>query len=210
MITVRKNTFETNSSSTHAIVVPKEVNEEKYNLWSDDYKEYQFGRDLLKIIDYWDDKFAYAYIILNTAKNCGVITDDDFESFIENVKSAHQEICNIIGNVGSFESFESVLNYVVKDVKAYDAYVDHAYDLVHSNFTNRMINDYEFVKRFIFNRESYITIGGDEYRGYYIKMIGFEYDYHYEWDLNLENYVGEFWSKLKEYEKTHDVYLKGN
>ena len=117
-------------------------------------------------------------------------------------------------------------------------YVDHANDLDHTDIIERLKTDDEFVKRFIFSKESYITVGGDEYRGYNIKTIGFEYDYsgHYyvnnkgekppkEWfdkdgrikgkylDKYYEEYnidAGGFWDKLKEYEKDNDVYLKGN
>ena len=92
--------------------------------------------------------------------------------------------------------------------------------------------------KFLFNNGSYITVGGDEYRGYNIKTIGFEYDYsgHYyvnnkgekppkEWfdkdgrikgkylDKYYEEYnidAGGFWDKLREYEKENDVFLKGN
>src|SRR5699024_8913887 len=82
--------------------------------------------------------------------------------------------------------------------------------------------------RFIFNNKSYITVGGDEHRGYNIKTIGFEYDYdeyyvnekgerppkewfddngcikNEYWDKYDEEYSvkgGDCWSKLKEYEK---------
>ena len=58
--------------------------------------------------------------------------------------------------------------------------------------------------KLLFNRDSYITIGGDEYRGYNIKTIGFEYDYGGMFEDN------EFEEKLREYEKDNDVFLKGN
>ena len=95
-------------------------------------------------------------------------------------------------------------------------YVDHANDLDHTDIIERLKTDDEFVKRFIFSKESYITVGGDEYRGYNIKTIGFEYDYDNNYintgTEECPNYedVGEFWDKLKEYEKDNDVYLKGN
>ena len=95
-------------------------------------------------------------------------------------------------------------------------YIDHSCSLNNRDILDRLINDKEFVKRFIFNRESYITICGDEYRGYNIKTIGFQYDYDNNYiNTGTEerpNYedVGEFWDKLKEYEKDNDVYLKGN
>ena len=120
----------------------------------------------------------------------------------------------------------------------YGKYVDHSYELKESDFFNKILNDKEFLKRFIFNNKSYITIGGDEYRGYNIKTIGFEYDYdeyYYVnkdgkrppkewfdengaikeefWEQYSKEYnilAGGFWDKLKEYEKNNDVFLKGN
>ena len=56
----------------------------------------------------------------------------------------------------------------------------------------------------MFNRDSYITVGGDEYRGYNIKTIGFEYDYDKDYEHT------EFWNKIEEYEKDKDVFFKGN
>ena len=88
-------------------------------------------------------------------------------------------------------------------------------------------------------KNSYITIGGDEYRGYNIKTIGFEYDYDSKgyyinenleepptdwfdkkgcvkdkyWNRYMKEYPypnSDFWKKLIEYKKDNDVYLKGN
>ena len=95
-------------------------------------------------------------------------------------------------------------------------YVDHCEDFDTNGFLDRILNDDEYLKKFLFNNGSYITVGGDEYRGYNIKTIGFEYDYDNNYintgTEECPNYedVSEFWDKLKEYEKNNDVYLKGN
>ncbi|MGN0967032.1 MAG: hypothetical protein ACI4OP_05585, partial [Candidatus Coprovivens sp.] len=95
-------------------------------------------------------------------------------------------------------------------------YVDHCEDFDANGFLGRILNDDEYLKKFIFNNGSYITVGGDEYRGYNIKTIGFQYDYDNNYiNTGTEEHphyedVGEFWDKLKEYEKNNDVYLKGN
>ena len=95
-------------------------------------------------------------------------------------------------------------------------YVDHCEDFDTNGFLDRILNDDEYLKKFLFNNGSYITVGGDEYRGYNIKTIGFEYDYDNNYintgTEECPNYedVSEFWDKLKEYEKDNDVYLKGN
>ena len=43
MKTIRYGSFETNSSSTHAIVVPKQANNEEYDLYDSLDHDYAFG-----------------------------------------------------------------------------------------------------------------------------------------------------------------------
>lgn len=160
----------------------------------------------------------------------------------------------LFGNKDYTPTPKDVFNYIDRDgsdgnltgkdgflilKERYGNYIDHACDLENKNILNRLIKDKEFVKRFIFNKNSYITIGGDEYRGYNIKTIGFEYDYdskgHYinenleepptdwfdkkgcvkdkYWNRYMKEYPypnSDFWKKLIEYKKDNDVYLKGN
>ena len=120
-----------------------------------------------------------------------------------------------------------------------EVYVDHTESFHENGFVDKIIHaDKKYLKKFIFNHDAYITIGGDEYRGYNIKGIGFEYDYndhHYvnekgeeppkEWftkdgrikkkywnkyDDEYNKDGGTFWNKLREYEEDNDVFLKGN
>lgn len=204
---IRYGIFETNSSSTHAIVVPKEVKEEGYNAYDSLDHDYGFGREECRLCDSWDEKLAYAYMLLK---------DNDVEE-LDTFKNQVIEVWEkLFGNKDYTPIPKDVFNYIDRDgsngdltgkdgflilKERYGNYIDHACDLENKNILNRLIKDKEFVKRFIFNKNSYITIGGDEYRGYNIKTIGFEYDYENEED---------FINKLKEYEKDNDVYLKGN
>lgn len=204
---IRYGIFETNSSSTHAIVVPKEVKEDGYNAYDSLDHDYGFGREECRLCDSWDEKLAYAYMLL---KDNNVEELDIFKNQVIEVWE------KLFGNKDYTPTPKDVFNYIDKDgsdgnltgkdgflilKERYGNYIDHACDLENKNILNRLIKDKEFVKRFIFNRDSYITIGGDEYRGYNIKTIGFEYDYENEED---------FINKLKEYKKNNDVYLKGN
>ena len=204
---IKYGIFETNSSSTHAIVVPKEVKEEGYNAYDSLDHDYGFGREECRLCDSWDEKLAYAYMLL---KDNNVEELDTFKNQVIEVWE------KLFGNKDYTPTPKDVFNYIDRDgsdgnltgkdgflilKERYGNYVDHACDLENKNILNRLIKDKEFVKRFIFNKNSYITIGGDEYRGYNIKTIGFEYDYENEED---------FINKLKEYEKDNDVYLKGN
>ena len=207
---IRYGSFETNSSSTHAIVVPKQANSEKYVLYDSLDHDYAFGREECRLCDSWDEKLAYAYMILidNDAVNTNEI--DDFKKRViaiweqleinEKHNPTPQDIFDYIdrkGNDGNLTGNDTCL--ILKE--RYGNYVDHANGLDGTDFVARLKTDDEFVKRFIFNKDSYITIGGDEFRGYNIKTIGFEYDYENEED---------FINKVKEYEKNNDVYLKGN
>lgn len=207
METIRYNTFETNSSSTHAIVVPKQVNSEKYDLYDSLDHDYAFGREECRLCDNWDEKLAYAYMLL---KDNNV---EELDTFKNQVREIWKELFN---NTNCTPTPKNVFDYIDRDGidgnltgednflilrERYRSYVDHACDLENKDILDRLINDKEFVKRFIFNIDSYITVGGDEFRGYNIKTIGFEYDYENQDD---------FWNKLEEYKKSNDVYLKGN
>ena len=204
---IRYGIFETNSSSTHAIVIPKEVKEDGYNAYDSLDHDYGFGREECRLCDSWDEKLAYAYMLL---KDNNVEKLDIFKNQVIEVWE------KLFGNKDYTPTPKDVFNYIDRDGSdgnltgkdgflilkgRYGNYIDHACDLENKNILNRLIKDKEFVKRFIFNKNSYITIGGDEYRGYNIKTIGFEYDYENEED---------FINKLKEYKKNNDVYLKGN
>lgn len=247
MKTIRYGSFETNSSSTHAIVVPKQVDDEEYSLYDSLDHDYSFGREECRLCCDWDEKLAYTYLALKDLRD---------EKQLEKFKDRIAKIYNsMLSNDKSYEKFtlEDFFDYLDSDREdgnitgedcfcvwklRYGKFVDHSYMLEDNGFIERILSDDEFLKRFIFNRQSYITICGDEYRGYNIKTIGFEYDYdeHYYvnkdgetppkewydsqgrikdeyWDRYYEEYnidAGGFWDKLKEYEKDNDVFLKGN
>ena len=229
---IRKNVFETNSSSTHSIVISKKnhklQNKDLYSsIWRhDDRYEYEFGREAYRLVNKWDEKLAYAYLAL---KDSG-IKSNVLKEFKKRVNTIYNEVVKELGE----KPFQEVTpNFIFKllDRKNSFHYIDHSENIA-KKFINDCLTDDKFLKRFLFDSEdSYIVIGGDEYSGFYIKTIGFEYDYDYEYlwkdkdgnivkdlDAYFEKYkkypkgeyVGEFWNKLKEYEKTHDVYLKGN
>ena len=261
MKTVRYGSFETNSSSTHAIVIPKKVEEEDWDMGDSLDHKYDFGREECRLVDHWDDKLAYTYMILKdfegwTDNNRKTkVTKDTIKKFKDRINKIYKEVEQIVqykpydGDPKPNDIFKYIDNdgegklgdiefvYIHSWEKPYP-YVDHCEDFDTNGFLDRILNDDEYLKKFIFNNGSYITVGGDEYRGYNIKTIGFQYDYdsHYYvnskgekppkewfdkngrikdeyWDKYYEEYnidAGGFWDKLKEYEKNNDVYLKGN
>ena len=261
MKTIRYGSFETNSSSTHAIVIPKKVEEEDWDMGDSLDHKYDFGREECRLVDHWDEKLAYTYMILKdfegwTDNNRKTkVTKDTIKKFKDRINKIYKEVEQIVqykpydGDPKPNDIFKYIDNdgegklgdiefvYIHSWEKPYP-YVDHCEDFDTNGFLDRILNDDEYLKKFIFNNGSYITVGGDEYRGYNIKTIGFQYDYdsHYYvnskgekppkewfdkngrikdeyWDKYYEEYnidAGGFWDKLKEYEKNNDVYLKGN
>lgn len=261
MKTVRYGSFETNSSSTHAIVIPKKVEEEDWDMGDSLDHKYDFGREECRLVDHWDEKLAYTYMILKDFEGWAdnnrktKVTKDTIKKFKDRINKIYKEVEQIVqykpydGDPKPNDIFKYIDNdgegklgdiefvYIHSWEKPYP-YVDHCEDFDTNGFLDRILNDDEYLKKFIFNNGSYITVGGDEYRGYNIKTIGFQYDYdsHYYvnskgekppkewfdkngrikdeyWDKYYEEYnidAGGFWDKLKEYEKNNDVYLKGN
>ena len=242
---IRTGVFETNSSSTHSIVVPKKVNEEHYSTYESLDANYGFGREESRLVNEWDEKLAYTYIVLrdyNEYKK-DIVTDNDITNFKNNVESIYLELNDTnLRDIKPLDVFNLIDNKETsKKFGIFGSsypYVDHEEDFENNGFIKRVLNDKEFLKRFIFNTDSYITIGGDEYRGYNIKTIGFQYDYDDEGyycvnskgekrpdfpegldskkdqivrnEYNIYVDTGTFWDKLEEYKKDNDVYLKGN
>ena len=196
---VREGTFETNSSSTHAIVITKENNPKKYNFEDGNDREYYFSRDNGKLVDTWNEKLAYCYAIIS---NHPKTTSYELEVFKEKVarlyKKAYEEM-KLANEKRQIKGSPPIKT--IREIKKNISYVDRYRDLMESDFVDRLLEDEDFLERFLFSKDSYITLGSDDKRGYNIKTIGFEYDYE---DRD------EFWKKLEEYKKFNDVHLKGS
>lgn len=234
---IRQGTFETNSSSTHALVVPHKVKKGKYDLFDSLDHEYCFGRGESRLVDDWDEKLAYIYYTIHSLvgykwrDNQYTITHKMVDEFKERVNKIYNEVYKIVkykpydGDPKPDDIFRYIENEgncdLVEDhIHLSDwssPYVDHVGEFANADeFFDKIFNDDEFLKRFIFNKDSYITVGGDEYRGFNIKTIGFEYDYesryinHGTEDEPDYEEVGKFWKKLDKYKEKNDVFLKGN
>lgn len=255
---IRKGVFETNSSSTHSLVVPHKVDEENYSLEQSLDQDYCFGRGESRLVDYWDEKLAYIYITIKELKSRfwrkegHPLTKVEIKFFKDKVNKLYKEVYNVVKYKPHNDlKPNDIFNYIdgKEDLERScirldgfygEPYIDHVGEFADKDdLMNKILDDDEFLKRFLFNKDSYITIGGDEYRGYNIKTIGFEYDYKEGdhrmnekgelppkewldengcikdkyWDRYWNEYTletGEFWDKLREYEKENDVYLKGN
>lgn len=322
----RKGIFETNSSSTHALVIPHKVDEDNYSLNDSLDHDYSFGRGAYRLLDSYDEKIAYAYYVLfdgyeryeyckeHPEDSYGYgfeITKENLEEFKRKINLAYERAkklykYNVCENDPKpddlfllIEAKDEIREFKNIKIKEFDegfrkivrseykreltenekeitqeyqeqlhsgeviyletlsekeeqltrlrnilpehfsyygsgVYVDHAWPYLENGFIQKMLEaDVDYLLRFLFNSDSYITIGGDEYQGYNIKTIGFEYDYEEIWvnekgepipkrteDMSPEQWSkicesydtikSEFWDKLKEYEKENDVFLKGN
>lgn len=220
MKTVREGIFETNSSSTHAIVIPKKMDTiEAKQSWDNDYI---FGRQESRLVDNIDEKIAYVWGILLSIY-CETYWDDKEpypspkyifkEEVFDHFEKMTKDICK------KFYSQENVyieekdiialFEYLKTHKQDYGTkiYVDHAESFSEENkeFVDKILNNTDdFYTRYLFSEDSYITVGGDEYRGYNIKTIGFEYDYG-----SIFEDDSEFWKKVEEYKKKYDVFFKG-
>lgn len=64
------------------------------------------------------------------------------------------------------------------------------------------------IEKFIFNSKSYIALGGDEYLGSYLKLVGSTHEYYDRYGSS--NYMIEYEKRLKEIypEDKYNVYIE--
>lgn len=167
MKVIRKNVFETNSSSTHAICVAKtnikNIPEKiKVNL-----HDYEFGWERDKR-DGVDEKVAYLLIgILNNnyiekaSKKVKKMFKILQENGVEDIKVSGLEI-HLYGS--SKEPY----------FDTYDGYVDHSSEL--EDFVNILLENSELLIEFLFNEDSFILTGNDNDD----TDISINVDYEYE------------------------------
>ena len=103
---IRHGTFETNSSSTHAIVVPKNVKEEDYKLYDSLEHNYGFGREEYHLCNYWDEKLAYTYLALKY-----LASSTQLEQFKNDVKEIYDELVSKLDYKNYF-SINDFFNYL--------------------------------------------------------------------------------------------------
>ena len=159
MIKVRYGQFETNSSSTHAMIV---CNEEPKNIPPFVYfgiGDFGWRRDLLKTPE---EKAAYLY----TSALC-LYGDKNIED-------------NLAANLALFNvkcKFDKPKWYVANDCKWLDnGCVDHCGEDQHADWVHTMLTEPNALIRFLFNEKSYVMTSNDN--------CG---DEEYEWKKEKEN-----------------------
>lgn len=196
---IRNGMFETNSSSTHVLCISKEryrFNDEDYHkivpsdlyfldldqtqddLVQDiDNKEWEpnYGRfcDLESMcLESWLDKICYIY-------GCSSRTAIGKKAFFKRYKSFISMMRNEVDRTRDNEQ----LAILVKVFSLYLAdKIPNKYLMVDDkgpgyNAIRPLLQDQAKFNDFILNSKSYISLGGDEYRGFYVKRAGYSYDY---------------------------------
>lgn len=191
---IRNGTFETNSSSTHAIAivknnsykVPKNVN---FNFG-------EFGWEYA-VYKETSDKASYLYTMIQYFDGEYVADFDKKDGYISKMK----EYLDEEGITYKFEE-PTVSDYGWSE----HGYVDHgAYN---PDIIENILKDKETFFRFLFDERSYVSTGNDNDRGYYIPGIGYSSGDDY-WE-NYEKLEKEWNNKMKDLEKEYDIYFKGN
>lgn len=143
MVKIRKGMFETNSSSTHTIIVTD--SETKPGL-SVDFCIGEFGWEYGKLTTL-GEKASYFYTLA-----CDCLGYD-----------VYQDICEVLERYG-IECTCSIPAIFVKYSNEKSTYLDNGY-VDHSvdgrDFVNAMISDEDALIRFLFSDESFVVTGND-------------------------------------------------
>lgn len=153
MLNIRKQTFETNSSSTHAICITREPNileiPDKIYIDLDDY---QFGWENSQYTGY-HNKLSYIFIGISKYREM-VSASEKISKLIVMLQEIGVKEIEIKGlYIEIFGSSEKP--YFNID----NGYVDHSngmYELI-----NILLEDKNLLKRYLFDRDSFIATGND-------------------------------------------------
>lgn len=230
---IRKNVFETNSSSTHTIAIAKHLTDEnrvenisKYSIYDEfESGEFEFGR-ISKIENSIGRRIAYAVLVfLNWPKEMVSIEDrrvfyNKIYGIIEkNLKDEPDApyydtkgviIANVMKLIQFCEwsSYDSLKMYeptytIENELISRDHYAYIDHALFAKDFYKRITTDDSALERFIMAENSFVYTGGDEDNGYYMPRVGFEYDYDDE---------NEFFETAKTMAEKLDIeiFFKGN
>lgn len=171
MFSIRKGTFETNSSSTHSICVTKEDTFVKIpDKLEINIKNYEFGWEYDKYRN-TDEKFAYLVM--------GVVA-----GWNDSLLEASQNLNKLIKTIGKWvksvqiEGLDVVCYNNESYYDPYDGYVDHATEM--EEMVNALLSNEEMLKRYLFSEDSFILTGNDNSERYQTINVNYEYDKFYK------------------------------
>ena len=224
---IRHNVFETNSSTCHTLVIPKrDLVESEWPIADYQLKAfdsiYTFGRGLLEMLDNVGDKLSYVFMLIcydeyNKHYNHKGDKDKCLAEAATEIEKWKNLIMGWISERADsnkvVETASRLLDWL-RDITLYDkseitefgkyAWIEHPEEMLH--FVDAFRKDKSLLKKFLFDVDAYATVCGDEYRGAYLKRVGFEADYS-EVEWREADYSDATWeSKLEEVKKDFIIY----
>lgn len=182
---IRRNVFETNSSSMHAICISKK-DVDKANLPEHvTFTHGEFGWEVAEYADLWT-KASYLYQAICT---CYYHESYEKEATLNRVKE-------ILQDYGISCEFEPD-----KDPKWGDGYIDHGYDTI--DFIKAVLEDGDKLLRYLFG-DSFVVTGNDNGYGYEERM------YIYEGEEVTDYGTFPIYGDLKPEFANYEIYVKGN
>lgn len=192
---IRKQTFETNSSSTHAIAIPKEPSYKKLS-----HVDFKWGEFAWEYAVYYDtlSKASYLYTLIR-------YSNGEFDIDYRNASSYLETIKKYLDEEKITYSFEASSGDIWDD-----GYVDHGgsgQDVVEG-----ILKTKESFLTYLFDERAYVSTGNDNESGYYIPGVGTSDDY-YNWtydDVDYKKGQERYENACNEYKQRYDVFYKGN
>ncbi len=131
---IRKNVFETNSSSTHSIAIPKKCNQPNYVSFS--IGEFGWGWEEADAADYF---YTAIYVTSDTEKEA-----EEKINRLKNILDSN----NIEYDFGYVDCHEWTSDYNGHKYLSLDnGYIDHGYEL--NDFVEELLNDEDKLLRFL-------------------------------------------------------------
>ena len=255
---VRNKVFETNSSSSHSLILSKnivKINEKDddwdkarkyfgsfYDLYSqidsfdwEQYKEdlenalelakakdpkyykwefyselnerfnFDFSRGNPRVFDDFIHKTAF---ILAVNKYRDNEEDSITSKFIDKVIEKAEEHLRECKN---YDKVKALIEVFLKWLFKNEDFIQEGLTSECSNYDSilyKIMEDEELIERFIFNEDSYIALGGDEYEGSYLRLVGTTNEYYDKYGSS--NYMMEYEKRLNEVypENEYNVYIE--
>ena len=181
---IRSSVFETNSSSTHSIAIPRSCNTSRYMHFSIG----EFGWSFEEV-----DAADYFYTAIYSTSN----TMAEVEEKIEKMK-------NILKANGIVASFDDANCKERNGWLKHDGYIDHGFEL--SDFVDELLNDEDKLLRFLSGGLVFTGNDNSDSEGFVNRDE--EFVYHYDWKSGIQ-----YTAKNPYYMSNHEDYeweYKGN
>lgn len=198
MIQIRRNVFETNSSSTHSLAIPKGLNAEKYK-----------GRS----ISFCIGEFGWEFAEQNPADYLYTAIYDCYYNDEEEINNKIQKLKDTLNKYGIHYDLGDVT--LTKEVSSYDGkqhvylengYIDHGGEL--REFLDAVFASDDTLLGFIF--EGLVFTGNDNCcrgeEGQVFPQMPYLYDYDFKTSKEIETSNPYYLSNADEF----DWYVKGN